>query len=56
MLDLATRLVSHPADSRPLDDQPVWHGNSTLLYPLRTPNGEEPAARLAALLGAQALE
>jgi hypothetical protein len=35
VLDLATRRVTHPPDSRPVDDQPVWQGNSTLLYPLR---------------------
>ncbi|WP_350278051.1 hypothetical protein [Kribbella sp. HUAS MG21] len=35
VLDLATRRVTHPPESRLLDDQPVWKDNSTLLYPLR---------------------
>lgn len=35
VLDLATRQITHPAESRPVDDQPVWQNNTTLLYPLR---------------------
>ncbi|WP_327632800.1 hypothetical protein OHB24_22650 [Kribbella sp. NBC_00482] len=35
VLDLATRRITHPPDSRPIDDQPVWQGNNTLLYPIR---------------------
>ncbi|TDO56819.1 WD40 repeat protein [Kribbella sp. VKM Ac-2571] len=35
VLDLGTRRITHPPDSRPIDDQPVWQGNDTLLYPLR---------------------
>ncbi|WP_410790186.1 TolB family protein [Kribbella sp. C-35] len=38
VLDLATRHITHPPDSRPVDDQPVWQDNNTLLYPLRNPN------------------
>jgi dipeptidyl aminopeptidase/acylaminoacyl peptidase len=37
VLDLATRRITHPPDSRPIDDQPVWQDNNTLLYPLRNP-------------------
>ncbi|GAB2655969.1 PD40 domain-containing protein [Kribbella swartbergensis] len=39
VLDLTTRRVTHPPDSRPLDDQPVWQSNTTLLYPLRNTSG-----------------
>jgi hypothetical protein len=35
VLELATRKVTHPAESRAVDDQPLWRGNSTLLYALR---------------------
>ncbi|MEV0793836.1 hypothetical protein [Kribbella sp. NPDC050459] len=35
VLDLATRQITHPAESRPVDDQPVWQNNTTLLYPVR---------------------
>ena len=34
VLDLATRRITHPPEIRSVDDQPVWQGNSTLLYPL----------------------
>lgn len=35
VLDLATRRISHPAESRAIDDQPLWRDNNTLLYALR---------------------
>ncbi|MER7243537.1 hypothetical protein [Kribbella sp. NPDC000426] len=35
VLDLTTHQIIHPPESRSVDDQPVWQGNSTLLYPLR---------------------
>lgn len=38
VLDLTTRRITHPPDSRPVDDQPVWQGNNTLLYPVRNSN------------------
>ncbi|MEU4195309.1 hypothetical protein AB0E69_25645 [Kribbella sp. NPDC026611] len=38
VLDLTTRELTHP-DSRSIDDQPVWQGNSTLLYPVRNSTG-----------------
>lgn len=34
VLDLTTRQVMHPPETRSVDDQPVWQGNSTLLYPI----------------------
>jgi hypothetical protein len=34
VLDLATRHVTHPAETRPIDDQPLWLDNTTLLYAL----------------------
>ncbi|MGW7680466.1 hypothetical protein ACWGID_06980 [Kribbella sp. NPDC054772] len=34
VLDLASRQVVHPPETRSVDDQPVWQGNSTLLYPI----------------------
>ncbi|NIK61709.1 TolB family protein [Kribbella shirazensis] len=36
VLDLATRRSTHPPETRSIDDQPVWQGNATLLYPIRT--------------------
>ncbi|MGW1339634.1 TolB family protein [Kribbella sp. NPDC002412] len=39
VLDLTTRRVSHPPESRNLDDQPVWQNDTTLLYPLRNSAG-----------------
>lgn len=38
VLDLATRRITHPPEPRSLDDQPVWQGNNTLLYPIRNPD------------------
>ncbi|MET9315571.1 hypothetical protein ABZX12_27465 [Kribbella sp. NPDC003505] len=38
VLDLTTRGITHPAEDRPIDDQPVWQGNATLLYPIRNPD------------------
>jgi hypothetical protein len=38
VLDLATRRITHPAETRWIDDQPVWLGNTTLLYPIRNPD------------------
>jgi hypothetical protein len=35
VLDLTTRRITHPAEDRPIDDQPLWQGNATLLYPIR---------------------
>ena len=35
VLDLATRAVTHPAEARHVDDQPLWRDNATLLYALR---------------------
>ncbi|WBQ03533.1 hypothetical protein [Kribbella sp. CA-293567] len=35
VLDLATKRVTHPAEDRAVDDQPLWRGNDTLLYALR---------------------
>lgn len=35
VLDLATRRVTHPAETRDVDDQPLWRDNSTILYSLR---------------------
>ncbi|GAA1609489.1 PD40 domain-containing protein [Kribbella sancticallisti] len=35
VLDLASRRVTHPAEGRHVDDQPLWRGNTTLLYSLR---------------------
>ncbi|TDW24557.1 TolB family protein [Kribbella kalugense] len=35
VLDLATHQITHPPESRSIDDQPVWQGNSTLVYPVR---------------------
>ncbi|MDX3005493.1 hypothetical protein PWY87_27695 [Kribbella solani] len=41
VLDLATHRITHPPESRQLDDQPVWRDTSTLLYPLRNPSGTQ---------------
>jgi dipeptidyl aminopeptidase/acylaminoacyl peptidase len=35
VLNLATRRVTHPAESRAVDDQPLWRDDNTLLYALR---------------------
>lgn len=35
VLELETRKVIYPAESRHVDDQPLWRDNSTLLYALR---------------------
>ncbi|NEA31439.1 PD40 domain-containing protein [Streptomyces sp. SID13031] len=35
VLDLATRHVTHPAETRSVDDQPLWRNATTLLYTLR---------------------
>ncbi|MFI5695566.1 TolB family protein [Kribbella sp. NPDC051586] len=35
VLDLTTHQITHPPEPRPVDDQPLWQGNSTLLYPVR---------------------
>ncbi|MFF0344622.1 hypothetical protein [Kribbella sp. NPDC004875] len=33
VLDLTTRRITHPPEPNSVDDQPVWAGNTTLLYP-----------------------
>jgi dipeptidyl aminopeptidase/acylaminoacyl peptidase len=38
VLDLATRRITHPPDPHPIDDQPVWQDDNTLLYPVRNPD------------------
>ncbi|HEY3559498.1 MAG TPA: hypothetical protein VGL05_18635, partial [Kribbella sp.] len=38
VLDLTTRHLTHPPETRSIDDQPVWQGNNTLLYPVRNPD------------------
>ncbi|WP_328320851.1 hypothetical protein OHA70_22865 [Kribbella sp. NBC_00382] len=38
VLDLTTHQVTHPAESRPLDDQPLWRDDKTLLYALHHDN------------------
>ncbi|GAA0593383.1 hypothetical protein HPO96_06250 [Kribbella sandramycini] len=40
VMELATGKISHPADDRLLDDQPVWKDDKTLIYPIRTPDGK----------------
>jgi len=35
VLDLDTRQVTHPAEGRAIDDQPLWRDDSTLLYALK---------------------
>jgi hypothetical protein len=35
VLDLISRKVSHPAETRHVDDQPLWRDDATLLYSLR---------------------
>lgn len=35
VLDLATRGVTHPAEGRAIDDQPLWRDAGTLLYALK---------------------
>lgn len=37
VLDLATHQITHPPETRSIDDQPVWQGNSTILYSLPNP-------------------
>ncbi|WP_328997639.1 hypothetical protein OHA18_24625 [Kribbella sp. NBC_00709] len=39
ILDPTTHRITHPAEPRSIDDQPVWQGNSTLLYPVRNAAG-----------------
>jgi dipeptidyl aminopeptidase/acylaminoacyl peptidase len=34
VLDLTTHQITHPAESRPIDDQPLWRDNNTILYAL----------------------
>lgn len=35
ILELATGQVTHPAESRAIDDQPLWRDDNTLLYALK---------------------
>ena len=35
VLELATGQVTHPAESRAIDDQPLWRDDNTLLYALK---------------------
>jgi dipeptidyl aminopeptidase/acylaminoacyl peptidase len=55
VLDLATRAITHPAESRPIDDQPLWRGNSTLLYALHHDNTSDIWSVPAASTGAPTL-
>ncbi|MFI5709240.1 hypothetical protein [Kribbella sp. NPDC051620] len=34
VLDLTSHQVTHPAETRPIDDQPLWRDNGTVLYAL----------------------
>ncbi|MFF0269760.1 hypothetical protein [Kribbella sp. NPDC004536] len=38
VLDLTTHRISHPPETRSIDDQPVWQNNTTLLYPIHNPD------------------